>query len=114
LESIAFGIPTITTDLAGFCLWAKKEGIGEDIRLGVRVIHRNDTNYQEVAELIMQDVLRLCTEKKAGFASMRERCCHLASLAEWDKFITYYQAAYDIALRNAGKRMEQKRIEYER
>jgi glycosyltransferase involved in cell wall biosynthesis len=114
LESIAFGIPTITTDLAGFGLWAKKEGIGDDITQGVRVIHRTDTNYQEVAELIMQDVLRLCTEKKAGLATIRERCYQLASLAEWDKFIVCYQVAYDIALRNAGKRMEQKALEYER
>ncbi|MDR1555932.1 MAG: glycosyltransferase [Tannerellaceae bacterium] len=108
LESIAFGIPTITTDLAGFGLWAKKEGIGEDITQGVRVIHRTDTNYQEVTELIMQTVLRLCTEKKAGLAAIRERCYNLASLAEWDKFIVYYQAAYGIALQNACKRMVQK------
>ena len=31
LESIAFGIPTITTDLAGFGLWAKKHVTGNNI-----------------------------------------------------------------------------------
>jgi glycosyltransferase involved in cell wall biosynthesis len=108
LESIAFGIPTITTDLAGFGLWAKKEGIGDDITQGVRVIHRTDDNYFEVTELITQTVLRLCTEKRDGLAAIRKSCYDLAGLAEWDKFITHYQAAYSIALQNAGKRMEGK------
>ncbi|MDR2810986.1 MAG: glycosyltransferase [Tannerellaceae bacterium] len=104
LESIAFGIPTITTDLAGFGLWAKEEGIGNDIAQGVRTIHRTDYNYSDVAELIAQSVLTLCAEKKAGLAAIRKRCRNLASLAEWNKFIVHYQTAYHIALRNAQER----------
>ncbi|MDR1919588.1 MAG: glycosyltransferase [Tannerellaceae bacterium] len=105
LESIAFGIPTITTDLAGFGLWAKREGIGEDITQGVRTIHRTDYNYFEVTDLITQAILSLCNEKKAGLAAIRKRCYDLASLAEWDKFIDFYQAAFGIALRKAHERI---------
>ena len=42
LESIAFGIPTITTDLAGFGLWAKKHVTGNNISEGVAVVNRDD------------------------------------------------------------------------
>jgi glycosyltransferase involved in cell wall biosynthesis len=105
LESIAFGIPTITTDLAGFGLWAKKEGTGDEVTQGVRVIHRNEYNYFDVAEQIAQSVLTLCAEKKAGLAAIRKRCYNLASLAEWNHFITHYHAAYDIALRKARSRI---------
>jgi glycosyltransferase involved in cell wall biosynthesis len=113
LESAAFGIPTVTTDLSGFGLWVKTIGAGEGIAKGVDVIHRTDTNYEEVTESIMQTLLRLCAEKGAGLAAIRERCRQLASLAEWERFIVYYQAAYGIALRKARKRMETM-IEYER
>ncbi|MDR2388661.1 MAG: glycosyltransferase [Tannerellaceae bacterium] len=106
LESIAFGIPTVTTDLAGFGLWAKEEGIGNDITQGVRTVHRTDYNYSDVTQEIAQSVLRLCTEKKAGLAAIRKRCYNLASLAEWNKFIAYYQTAYSIALHNAHERNE--------
>jgi glycosyltransferase involved in cell wall biosynthesis len=105
LESIAFGIPTITTDLAGFGLWVKKEGIGDDILQGVRVINRTDFNYFEVAESISEAILTLSAEKKAGLAAVRKRCYNLAFRAEWDKFITYYRKAYSIALQKKRKRI---------
>jgi glycosyltransferase involved in cell wall biosynthesis len=105
LESIAFGIPTITTDLAGFGLWAKKEGVGDNILQGVYVINRKDYNYFEVTGAISQAILTLCEEKKAGLAAIRNRCYKLAYRAEWSKFITYYQKAFSIALQNLRKRM---------
>jgi glycosyltransferase involved in cell wall biosynthesis len=104
LESIAFGIPTITTGLAGFGLWAREEGMSDDITQGVCVIHRTDHNYSDVAAQIMESVLRLCSEKKAGLAAIRRRCYSLASRAEWSKFVCHYQTACGIALRKAHER----------
>ncbi len=104
LESIAFGIPTITTNLAGFGLWARKEGVGETIDQGVHVIDRTDYNYFDVAKSIMQSILSLSKENKAGLKAIRDRCYNLAYRAEWEKFIRYYTYAFDIALQNARKR----------
>jgi len=104
LESIAFGIPTVTTDLAGFGLWAKKEGSGDDIQQGVYVIDRTDYNYREVAEAITNSILSLAKKNKKEVTEISKRCFELASRAEWSNFITYYQQAFEIALRNAEKR----------
>jgi glycosyltransferase involved in cell wall biosynthesis len=104
LESIAFGIPTITTNLAGFGLWARKEGVGDDITQGVQVINRTDANYFEVVEKIRQAVLTLCGENKTGLKAIRNRCSKLATQAEWSKFISFYQQAFDAALKNKTKR----------
>lgn len=104
LESIAFGIPTITTDLAGFGLWARKKGVGEHIGQGVRVINRTDENYFDVADEIKTAILTLCNEKKAGLKTIRDKCYKLAFDAEWEKFITFYQSAFDIALRKNKQR----------
>lgn len=57
LESIAFGIPTITTNLAGFGMWAKKTVSGDNLSEGVEVINRTDFNYFEVADAIMNSIL---------------------------------------------------------
>lgn len=59
LESIAFGIPTITTNLAGFGMWAKKTISGDNLSEGVEVINRTDFNYFEVADAIMNSILAL-------------------------------------------------------
>jgi glycosyltransferase involved in cell wall biosynthesis len=108
LESIAFGIPTITTDLAGFGRWVQKEGIGDNISQGVCVINRTDSNYFEVAESIAQSILSLCAEKKAGLSDIRNRCYNLAFKAEWSHFITFYRKAYSIALQRMQKRISAK------
>lgn len=71
LESIAFGIPTITTDLAGFGLWAKKHVTGNNISEGVAVVNRDDFNYFEVADAITSSILALAGKDKKETAEIR-------------------------------------------
>lgn len=104
LESIAFGIPTITTDLAGFGLWAKKHVNGNDISEGVAVVNRDDFNYFEVADAITSSILTLVGKDKKETEALRRRSFELASKAEWSKFIVYYEEAFRIALENTDKR----------
>lgn len=104
LESVAFGIPTITTNLAGFGLWAQKSVSGKDISEGVAVINRTDFNYFEVADAITASILSL-TRKSEKEVEMIQKCCfELASKAEWSNFIVYYETAFDMALASAEKR----------
>ncbi len=104
LESIAFGIPTITTDLAGFGLWAKRHVTGNDISEGVAVVNRDDFNYFEVADAITSSILTLVSKNKKETVEIRKRSFDLAAKAEWSKFIVYYEEAFRIALENAAKR----------
>lgn len=104
LESVAFGIPTITTDLAGFGLWAKKHVSGRDISEGVSVINRTDFNYFDVADAITESIFSLIGKDRTEAKAIRRQCFDLARQAEWSKFITYYRQAFDIALRKAETR----------
>ncbi len=104
LESIAFGIPTITTNLAGFGLWAAKETSANEIGEGVVVTNRTDFNYFDVAEVITSSILELTRKNKRQVTAIQKKCFGLAAKAEWKHFIVYYQEAFDIALANAAKR----------
>ena len=104
LESVAFGIPTITTDLAGFGLWARKSLSGKDICEGVAVVDRDDFNYFEVADAIKESILTLTKLTDKEMKQVKQRCFDLSKKAEWSKFITYYEQAFDIALRHAAER----------
>lgn len=108
MESVAFGIPTITTNLAGFGLWAKKHLSGDKLEEGVRVVERTDFDYFEVAETIAQEILKLSLFDKAKKDATSARCLALAEKAEWGKFITHYSEAFDIAFKKAAKRNEKK------
>lgn len=106
LESIAFGIPTVTTNLAGFGMWAKKAGVsGGDLSEGVAVIDRTDFNYFEVADAIMEQILSLSGKTEKECQQIKKNCLALSGKAEWDKFITYYFEAFDIALSHAAERI---------
>lgn len=106
LESIAFGIPTVTTNLAGFGMWAKKAGVsGGDLSEGVAVIGRTDFNYFEVADAIMEQILSLSGKTEKERQQIKKNCLALSGKAEWDKFITYYFEAFDIALSHAAERI---------
>lgn len=106
LESIAFGIPTITTNLAGFGLWAQKAGVsGKDIKEGVVVIDRTDFNYFEVATEITNQILALADMEDEKRKNMiKDNCFALAQKAEWTRFISYYKDAFSVALTHAKAR----------
>jgi glycogen synthase len=96
LESIAFHVPTITTNLAGFGLWAETEGAG-DLNSGVEVIERTDTNYFEVAEKIKNTIVRYSKYDLNPVLATREAAYGLSEKASWAHFIKYYLEAYSIA-----------------
>ena len=107
LEAIAFKVPCITTDLAGFGLWANTV-FGHDGTLldGVKVIHRTDYNYSEVADIIKDTVADFSTMTKQEVETCRKNAGELSKKALWSEFIKYYYLAYDIALSKAEARKE--------
>jgi glycosyltransferase involved in cell wall biosynthesis len=107
LEAIAFKVPCITTDLAGFGLWANKEfGHYGELKDGVKVIHRTDYNYSEVADAIKDAVADFSAMSQKEVDECRKKADVLSKKALWSKFIEYYYEAYDIALRKAAERMK--------
>ncbi|MDY4410082.1 MAG: glycogen/starch synthase [Prevotella sp.] len=107
LESVAFKVPCITTDLAGFGLWVNKElGRYGELNDGVKVVHRTDSNYHEVADNIEEALCEYSQFNAALVKSSRANAEKLSKKALWSEFIKYYDEAYDIALRNASNRIK--------
>jgi glycosyltransferase involved in cell wall biosynthesis len=106
LESCAFRIPTVTTDLAGFGRWATQATAQHDISPeGVTVIDRTDSNYMQAAEALMQTILRVSTFNRRQINIARRAAATLAERASWNHFIQHYYEAYDIALTRAAERI---------
>lgn len=109
LESIAFKVPCITTDLAGFGLWANRlKGKFCEITDGVKVIHRTDNNYFEVADSIKQTIKEYAAMDKKTVEKCRANAQKLSKKALWREFIQAYKTAYDIAIKNRDVRLREK------
>lgn len=105
LEAIAFKVPCITTDLAGFGLWANSvKGGYSEIQDGVKVIHRTDYNYSEVADAIKDTVADFSRMSADEVKKCRANADKLSKKALWNEFIKYYEEAYHIALCNCENR----------
>lgn len=109
LESIAFKVPCITTDLAGFGLWANRlKGKFCEITDGVKVIHRTDNNYFEVADSIKQTIKEYAAMDKKTVEKCRANAQKLSKKALWREFIQAYKIAYDIAIKNRDVRLRER------
>ncbi len=64
LESVAFGVPTVTTSLSGFGQWVNCKFDNGFDNCGVTVVGRTDANYWEVAENIARTVESLTRSDK--------------------------------------------------
>jgi glycosyltransferase involved in cell wall biosynthesis len=105
LEAVAFKVPCVTTDLAGFGLWANGVfGHYGELEDGVKVIHRTDYNYSEVADAIKDAVAQFSAMPKKEVEACRKKADALSKKALWSEFIKYYDEAYDIALQKAEAR----------
>ena len=98
LESIRYGVPTITTTLAGFGLWAEEEQqtkpFAELKHQPVHIVPRDDRNVDEaigrIAELIGEQLALTPDEAKA----QRRSAYELAKRADWELFYRHYEDAY--------------------
>ncbi len=109
LEAVAFKVPCITTDLSGFGLWVNMtRGSYGEIVDGVKVIHRTDYNYSEVADAIKDTVSEYSNMTEAEIRKSRMNAEKLSKQALWSNFIKYYEQAYDFALKKAEQRKGKK------
>ena len=105
LESIAFGIPTITSDKSGFGQWILANMQNNIQQSGVKVIERSDSNYHEAARNIALQLRNYadagCEERKesmqAAFAT--------AEKADWKYFILFYYDAFKVAQERRDQRI---------
>lgn len=104
LESIAFGVPTVTTTLSGFGQWILSTYNNEFMSCGVKVVSRSDYNYHEVKEAIAYDLKTLVEASDAEIDKIHAAAQATAKTASWKFFITHYDEAYSIALNNAYNR----------
>jgi glycogen phosphorylase/synthase len=103
-ESIALGVPTITSDYAGFGRWA--EGLGLDHSQGVTVLSRRDRDYQQIVEAL-DDELEAYLQRTPDPEAMYAACRATAHLTEWsDQQIIHYETAYRAALAVAHRRLD--------
>ncbi len=106
LESVAFGVPTVTTSLSGFGQWILSDCKSGFEQSGVVVVPRNDSDYADVVNGLADALLKLASASDDYRMIVSKAARATASKAEWDYFVTYYIEAFRYALNAVDRRRE--------
>ncbi|MCI0651225.1 MAG: alpha-glucan family phosphorylase, partial [Planctomycetes bacterium] len=94
-ESLVLGVPTVTTDCAGFGNWAREAGLGRED--GVTVLERRQKSDDETARELC-DVIERFLETTHEHARIAEVCRRSARHLAWSDLIAHYERAFADAL----------------
>lgn len=106
LESVAFGVPTVTTSLSGFGQWILSDVTNGFKNSGVEVVSRTDHSYWESVDNIANAIMSLINDNKKGLTTISAAARDTAAKAAWTYFIDYYIEAFDKAFESRDKRMK--------
>lgn len=102
-ESAAFAVPTVTTDLSGFGMWARELQDQTNPENGVAVISRRSSSYDETVAALRTLLLQQATISKEKMQLQREAARELALCTSWEKFFPNYLKAYTQAIEKSEK-----------
>ena len=104
LESIAFSVPTITTDLAGFGKYTEKF-LTPDSK-PVVVLKRNDDNYFEVSQALANQIVEYANADSDKMEKDRKAAYALSQQFLWKNLTKYYLSAYSTAMAKSKPRVD--------
>jgi glycogen(starch) synthase len=99
LESVALGVPALTTDLSGFGLFVKNHDAHKG---GVYILERLNKKEEAVVEefaIMMYNFLKLTQPQRI---ECKLNAKDFSNLADWKSFVEYYVSAHNKALQKKG------------
>ncbi|MCK9274688.1 MAG: alpha-glucan family phosphorylase [Syntrophales bacterium] len=102
LESASHCVPTLTTDLTGFGMWAKKTSGDQK---GVIVLDYRGKTHGEVINALTEHILNLLSWSEEEIWQQRQKARFIAEKTDWKEFFPHYLAAYEQAFKTAENRM---------
>ncbi len=105
-ESAAWAVPTITTDLSGFGMWARTQlQEGAVTPKGVCVMPRRGMNFEQSATVLHEHLIRAATCAVDDLPQWRAEARALAEKSSWQFFFENYVRAFEIAFKKASTRI---------
>lgn len=98
LESVAFGVPTVTDNKAGFGQWVLDNFANGIDNCGVRVVERNDSDYHRSLDNIAAAAVAYEEADANARQKARNKAFMTSSKTDWKFFIQHYFKAFRIAL----------------
>lgn len=97
LECLASGLPSVTSNLAGFGDYVQ-HNVPEHEEKGLYIINRQGIGFNESAEELSNIMFRFVNLKRRERISLRYKCEETSLEFDWSKLGAYYDKAYRLAV----------------
>lgn len=101
MESVVYGVPTVTSDLAGFGYWTQINNVESDAL--VKVLPRKNKSYDEALNNLSEMIFEFLSKPRAS--RIDEQTEALREAVSWKNIFKDYLVAYDIAFGKAHHRL---------
>lgn len=101
LESIASGVPAVTSNLSGFGDYVEKN-IPDWQERGIYLLDRKNQGFDEAANQLANQLFSFVQLNRRERITQRNRVESSSEFFDWKHLTSYYQEAYDIALERSG------------
>jgi glycogen(starch) synthase len=108
LESIASGVPTITSDLSGFGDYVKQH-MNTSFDQGVAVLNRDGKSMAKASDELAKMMFSFVKESRRYRITQRNKAEDLAEQFDWSILINEYTEAYTMAINNKRTKPKAKR-----
>jgi len=100
LESVALGVPALTTDLSGFGLFIKNHGKQKE---GVYLLERLNKPESVVVDDFANIMYKFTKFTQQDRVECKLNAKNFSALADWKIFVEYYVNAHNMALQKIGR-----------
>ena len=97
MESIALGVPAVTTDLSGFGAYVEHH-VPNAAHQGICVLNRRTKSFDETTANLVDYLYSFCQMNRRQRIEMRNRVERLSELFDWSALVVHYHEAHNMAL----------------
>jgi len=101
MESIALGVPAVTTDLSGFGAYVRRQISDHDAN-GIEVLDRRDRSFEETTSALVEHLLHFVMMTRRQRIELRNKVERLGERFDWSILISHYHDAHALALSRTG------------
>ena len=97
MESIALGVPAVTTDLSGFGAYVQRH-VPHHEDQGVLVLNRSGKSFDDGTEDLVNYLVSFARLNRRQRIELRNRVERLGEMFDWSVLVRHYHEAHDLAL----------------
>ena len=101
MESVALGLPAVTTDLSGFGAYVNRH-IENAADRGICVLNRRTRSFEDTTENLVDFLLHFVHLNRRQRIELRNKVERLGELFDWSNLARHYDDAHKLALERIG------------